>query len=383
MALSVRRWIAAALVGCAGLAVALLPPEIEPPAQLARQFDRDVSPTAQIGRAARRDQQALLYLERRDDALRLLRAARVARPTAAFLVDPRVRNPRGRDGLPPRLRAFAAAFDSSARALAPLDSGVQLVLLATQSAQRSAPGVGGSVTLRGVSYLLPPITDGRVCLLIVAVDVRLAPPPDILGPCAFYGAFGLPGAGVAQWLRATAHYGAGASDWATVRPPHTLDVTDMLRFMSLGDIWTAVGYSGLTMDGAACASGRLSRCRTLVDAGPYALWAHPTLRAGPLAEVSTRLWLDDEQQWFLADLVRTMGRERFARFWRSPLPRDSAFQATFGMPMEEWTHRWIHARRPAVRIGSAIRASSALVSLAIAMLLLGGGAYYTTRRQIA
>ncbi|HEY6853922.1 MAG TPA: hypothetical protein VI139_06725, partial [Gemmatimonadales bacterium] len=102
-----------------------------------------------------------------------------------------------------------------------------------------------------------------------------------------------------------------------------------------------------------------------------------------LAHMATRYWwMDDEQNWYLADLVRAMGRERFARFWRSPLPRDSAFAAAFGVPMDEWTHRWLVERRPGVRVGSAVRLSSSLLGLLLAILCVGGSAYYTTRRQI-
>jgi hypothetical protein len=94
-------------------------------------------------------------------------------------------------------------------------------------------------------------------------------------------------------------------------------------------------------------------------------------------------WRGDELQTLLADLVREQGRERFGRFWRSSLPRDSAFVEAYGMPIEDWTHRWLSAQRPNIHVGSAIRAGSVLLGLVFAGLLVAGGAYYTTRRQIA
>ncbi len=380
MALSVKRWIAAALMGCAVVAVGLLPPEVEPPPDLLRFTPRQQTATAQIARAVQRDYQTLLQLAHRDEALRLLRATRAAGTAPVTLIDPRVPEHPG-IGRVAAARTIAA-FDSTMRALAPRDTGIQLVLFASRDTEFAAPRVGGLVALRNVEYALPGVTDGRTCLVIVPVSPRFySYTSDLLGPCGFYAAFGRPGPAVRQWLRATGYYVATNSDWSTARSPHRVNLDEMMRNMSLSQIWDVMGYAGLTHDAAACAAGRLWRCRIPLDAIPP--WAGPHPGTGPLADITTGSWWHEEQQWFLADLVQAMGYERFGRFWRSPLPRDSAFAAAFGTSIEQWTHRWIAERRPGVRLGSAIRLSSALLGFVFAIGLVAGGAYYTTRRRIA
>jgi hypothetical protein len=52
-------------------------------------------------------------------------------------------------------------------------------------------------------------------------------------------------------------------------------------------------------------------------------------------------FLGDADEELLADAVRSVGAERFARFWRSPLGPDSAFRAAAGTAIEPWTQRWL------------------------------------------
>jgi hypothetical protein len=43
----------------------------------------------------------------------------------------------------------------------------------------------------------------------------------------------------------------------------------------------------------------------------------------------------------LAQAVRSVGAERFARFWRSTSAPDSAFLVAAGIGIEPWTQRWL------------------------------------------
>ena len=50
------------------------------------------------------------------------------------------------------------------------------------------------------------------------------------------------------------------------------------------------------------------------------------------------------QPFLLADMVRTLGKDRFARFWASSQTPAAAFQAAAGEPVTDWASRWIAAQ---------------------------------------
>ena len=46
------------------------------------------------------------------------------------------------------------------------------------------------------------------------------------------------------------------------------------------------------------------------------------------------------ESFLLAEMVRSLGRERFAHFWTSNETVPVAFEQTAGEPLEQWTSRW-------------------------------------------
>jgi hypothetical protein len=44
--------------------------------------------------------------------------------------------------------------------------------------------------------------------------------------------------------------------------------------------------------------------------------------------------------WWLSDLIRDQGPEKFASFWKSDQALDAAFQSAFGETLGAWTQRW-------------------------------------------
>lgn len=385
MALTLRHWVLAAATGCATLAVGFLPPPTEPAPEAQRAATRDRTARNLIAGAIHEDYRLALVLRRRDDAMAEVGRLGVRSGVApVVLVDPR----RPRAGATPRARAVRQTVDSAGPLLAPLDTTVRVAVVLTADTGFAAPVAGGWVGLREVTYVLPEGTDGRTCLVLVTRNAsRSRSGIGLLGPCAFYAAFGHPGAGVRRWLQAVSYSPALESDWRGPRPTGRSEDLELLDFVSearqwgLQEVVFGRAYGGMSYTAGGCAAGRLARCAELADrlAPPYAR-AQPG--RGIRAAVVTRFWWTDDGNWMLADLTREMGRERFATFWGSPLPRDSAFRAAFGMSLEEWMQRWLAARRPGVRVGPAIRPASALLGLLLAGALVAGGALYTTRRQI-
>ena len=383
MALTLRRWIAAGTLGCGALAVALLPPAVNPRER--RAWEREYTARTTIASALRHDHQLALYFRRRDEALAQLRRTPTA-PTnrPSVLVDERRA---GRVSLPYR-DVVRAAVDSLARRFGPFDTTSPVVFFMTADTQFKAPGAAGWVGLEQWLYIFPEATDGRTCLVIVPTDRRgagtLAEANSALGPCAYYAAFGMAGPFVTAWLQRMDHFPAIESDWLAPRPrAGSPDFGDELISISWAQALAGAAHYGLSLNASACAAGKLKRCDAYIEQLPWFLSLR-SQRGSSRFMTERYTWRGgDESSWYLADLVREMGRDRFARFWRSPLPRDSAFAAAFGLPMNEWTHRWIADRRPSVRVGPTIRPTSTLLGLLLAIALVAGGAYYTLRRQVS
>jgi hypothetical protein len=259
---------------------------------------------------------------------------------------------------------------------------------------------------------MPEATDGHTCLILsnssdfrqlvafVASGTASNPVQDVeaalvrqLGPCLFYTAFGAPGREIARWLRSREFAVAARADWSSPRPagprvtrldPEDVDVT-MGTSMSL--LQMLAGFSGgafemgeLGFAGRACAHGDLTQCRGLFFRSFSRPEPPPTDR---YAIARGGWWWDhDVAGGFLSDVVRAVGSERFAAFWHSALPVDSAFAQSFGMSIEEWSHRWLLGMIERPRFGPTVSWSSVLVGLAIAAALVTAAGLYATRRQV-
>jgi hypothetical protein len=394
MALTTRRWGILFVLGGATLVVAAWPAprtgsrSREPtPAILSRQI---------IDRADRNltlASRALIALQQRDA---VLRGAPTHGPSISF---------QGRLPLAAQ-QALSEAFDSVLTELRPLAAEVAVrVVVIADSTRR---GVNDP---SGVWYFTPMATDGHTCLVLRYVDVfgfasaaaagkqsqaeseeRMR---QLVGVCSFYAAFGLPGPRIEQWLREHNFLSAQESNWERGRPPIDEVPVEFIRdttgrmTLSIGDLLGALseGLRGptdrSTIRQRACAHGDLARCTEMVF-HPERMLTTPPL--GPAYSVAaTGDWQPNwlEPRWFLADVVRWGGRERFARFWRSPLPLDSAFAAGIGMPLDRWTAGWLRNRYSRTRFGPGVPLGTWLLGVGIAGLAALVALVLAGRRQVA
>jgi hypothetical protein len=260
------------------------------------------------------------------------------------------------------------------------------------------------VDLGSVTQVLPPVTDGRTCIVELPVGWSLRwmvkakePPPadqlaqwlrQGLGPCAFYAAFGRPGPAVEAWLLDRGFDLGYDMDWVAPPPPgrwYGLD-ENYPATLRAALFWMPDSRYGGSLDAVACNAGDLRRCRAALFASDTAE-APGGWRRAPRGVVNRPYWLLRSSLYggsrYLADLVRDAGRDRFETFWRSSLPVDSAFQLGIGVPIETWTARWQRERMGALRPGSGISPLSVLLSLLVTGLFLAGATYLTRRRQVA
>jgi hypothetical protein len=242
---------------------------------------------------------------------------------------------------------------------------------------------------------LPEATDGRTCVAVAELGRWRMPWPDrthwlrrVLGPCAFYATFGPPGPRVRQWLDRGAMQTAYVPTWDTAVP----------RRLAAGDALTA-GDTGIvqrialamtpprrsSLEHTACAAGQRDWCGRYLATDELA-WARVGGDLGMPGVIANRAsllrWYDPDVVYFLSDLVRLRGRDRFAAWWRSSAAVDSAFAATYGMSLDLWTRQWLR-RSGAVRTGPYVRRASVLTSLLFAMTLAAAAVWYSTRRQVA
>jgi hypothetical protein len=216
---------------------------------------------------------------------------------------------------------------------------------------------------------------GADCITLVPISrvrnnrVRLNAGPymqSILAPCILLSRFGPPGKALGQWLVST-RYQAGRSanwllkprqwidgyeapPWSRHYEPWWFDPSPLLRgFRARTVLEPRAPPYHLGAPVVRCLAGDTSACAAAVlDTTLLAAWGGATPRDLTTAFHRTRtpravLEAGPLASWFLSDLIRDQGQERFADFWRSDQPMTVAFQSAFGMELGDWTLRW--ARR--------------------------------------
>jgi len=330
MALSRWRWIAAPVLAAALLAVLLLPgSEISRTGVLSWFFGPTWSPGP---RGLREDVRLAVEVQRS----RLREAARADSAVGAARLSRAVRSPGG---------GLTVVYETP---LAASDARVWLEAAAAELARYPSAGGEGvpivvtlySNPLRAQSrdfafYAWDPrrvvVSDsGRGACV---VEVNLVPRRDargtlrqrsrrpgapILGVCALYQRFGMPGQAVDHWMSGGAFgYGFGAAQWSTALADASRSVIKLeIQRPGLGDLrnwwwgspWVAIG----------CLDGTASLCERN---------ASVTRGAGPW------LFYSDPRSLQLVAYVLAHGSPaQFAAFWRSPRSVGDALRDAYGRP---------------------------------------------------
>lgn len=372
MARQLKWWIAAALLVCAAVGVAYLPPRAAP--VFTRRFRVLGPPPPYQVRveelaAAWRSAALQLRLRRYRDQLRpeLERRRALDLPGPALLID----WPDAPDSL--RRRA-AAHLDAEWRELGIGVSKISVGVVVLLESPRPDPGQPRAPLV--TAYLLPDTTDRSTCLVLQTFSRAERWPLPNLGLCAFYAAFGTPGTGVRRWLGGRGFDLALWPEWGRVRPAGG---PEWLLDPKKPWFWSQVYRN--QPDGIACLAGRPDRCRSAV------------LGVAPLDHDPPPLVVDEGFWWlnppalagaseYLADVVRTVGRERFQYFWNSELPADTALAAALRQPVGEWTQQWQAGLLPPIQLGPTMAPGPVLLGLLLAAIALGLAVRTSARREV-
>jgi hypothetical protein len=207
----------------------------------------------------------------------------------------------------------------------------------------------------------------------------------LLGPCLYYAAFGTPGTSVARWLREGGWRLAHVTDWhalpPTFAPPPRLVYT---RLPSSNAVIPSFAYQPrlwTSTSGLACLAGEPGRCMSaLVPRGrddADTLWRRRIVSTTGADERAFRMprarsALGPSEGWLLSEMVRTLGKERFAAFWRSNEPLADAFRAATNQSLDAWVHDWAVRMYGPLPIGPGLNQSAAFTGagfLIVAMIL--------------
>jgi len=192
----------------------------------------------------------------------------------------------------------------------------------------------------------------------------------LLGTCAFYAAFGAPGAGMHEWLLATNLRRAGF-----LQTPSAL----------VGDTARVGGERYRTFrpdEFEACRAGRAEGCAEVFS--PSGAATGSTDRIGrsavrgqvetPELRIFSPTTLGSEYAFvtggLLAALADSVGTARFAELWRSPFPPPQAYERQSGRPLTAWVEAHLATRMPAYHAGAAIPPLQTLLALGLVALAI-------------
>jgi len=199
-----------------------------------------------------------------------------------------------------------------------------------------------------------------------------------LGPCAFYAAFGAPSKPVHKWLMARG-WDLGLfldTDGSRAAEASSTELLGDPRFVWY---WERIySYPPATV---ACLAGRPSGCRAAVLRG-----ADDRADTMPrLIRLERRWWQAQDlvpSERYLSDVARTVGRDRFLRFWGSTLPVDTALATLLKKPVGEWTAAWQGGYTPRLRLGAAAPLWAYAFALVVTAAVVLTVSVTAARRQV-
>jgi hypothetical protein len=254
-------------------------------------------------------------------------------------------------------------------------SGVALVVALLSTPARARPGNAELRYEWGVQALVDQAASAGACVVTVNLlrdnwgrpsfghDLAGKPVTRVLGPCALYARFGLPGIEVSQWAAA----GFGSSWWN----PLTAQLLDARRLVRRYQIprdrdWGNPWFGEVRWVEVGCLRGAAALCLRAAGLGRHPESAY-IYGAAALARGQV-----------MAQLLATGTPEQFAAFWKSPRPAVEALASAYGqrpakLAMAAFEH-WYSAPAEDERWGNAggLAAGLAWVVLALALAVVAG-----------
>jgi hypothetical protein len=238
-----------------------------------------------------------------------------------------------------------------------------------------------------VNYLLPRRGSADRCIVVARIKpwglnefASEASSHRLLGPCAFYEAYGAPGPAMERWL---ARGGWAFAQRATTDRPIFWEGRWNRDEVPLRYMLGALGVACAKGAHAACANAlenpditglRVRDRLVMTEYNPYIMSSGWYSREWSLGSASTAL---------LADMARDLGPERFTLFWQSDADPAAAFRAATNTEISDWTHDWVVKTYHAENAGPGVSGTAWAWGLALLALSLGVVLRSAERRQMA
>ncbi len=253
--------------------------------------------------------------------------------------------------------------------------------------------------LRNSTVYLLPETDTDPCIVLdplsqyqVERSIRTRLPSfmewletAVPGPCGFFATFGMPSNSVRTWMERSDYMLAMRTNWGS--GPDDIQRRAWDRF-PLERRWSLALR--------ACTAGNQEVCASLAgvtepdSAMQRSIFLTPSrsrsqrsfLSNATYASQYSSLDLGITTRYFLSDLVREFGEERFEQFWTADSPVDEAFRAAFGLSIVDWIQQWAVSQFGEARNGPAVPLPSYVLGFVLSLMFVSGGTWWATRRQV-
>jgi hypothetical protein len=416
MALTPVRWMMIAVASCAVIWIGLLrgmSPVDRPATQtqpawfILRLGDTTISERRLANLVARTNERRRM-LELRDSAL--ANASASPKTSAAGLtvvVDPRF-SPALRETLVSELEQQWAALGLTSRV-------PTLVALVTDTI-RAPHGLPRQIRLAGglpIETFTPSSATGGRCLSVA--HIAAAPESDnpivhlvlknattkettqaLLGACALINAFGAPGPYVERWMEDTHWQLARLPGWNTAAQPqprvaqgNSANLVDGLS-STVDASWQL--RRTIAPGGIACLAGKLGACERAffegrTDPSDTAWTAHVISSSGTSATgfffpigPST---LGPDDGTIVSEMVRTLGKDRFAKFWTSSEPVHDAFATAGGGDLDAFARSWAQRMYGTTTVGPTLSSLGLSTGTVVVLLTFGLAVMAERRRRVA
>jgi hypothetical protein len=379
MALTPFRWISLALMGCM-LAIIALTSIADKQPQYRRQDRYNAGDTT----AARlRDVSSRLSQETSTLAARyrVLLVMDSVKRVAARLPDTGTYRVFISDSYDADLRSVMEKVTRDARSGRSGNAG-RVDVFVINDTSRSVRGVSRMLSTTEVRYEMPTVPGTR-CHVYVRTGTNRAfirrvlmyeiTSQQLLGPCAYFAAFGEPGPLVRQWMDSVGWLYSLEGSWTVA--PVIADRRDDDDGIFKGPS-PAIGALNVLAGGSQCIKGDLDVCeRAIGMTTPFTSRARMRLAGGTYSQALgyrrfSNAGLGMLAGEFLADATRELGRDRFKAFWTSPDSVNVAFQKVTGQRWGAFVRQWMISRYGAIDAGPrlsgfAIGVSTLLVIVAL------------------
>ena len=258
---------------------------------------------------------------------------------------------------------------------------------------QSVRGVSRTMSYTDVRYEMPS-TPGVRCRVYVRTGTNRAyirrvlmyenTPQQLLGPCAYFAAFGEPGPLVRQWMLSLGWLYALEGSW-TVAPVAVSERDESDVFFKGPS--PALGVLNVEAGGPECIKGDIAVCENAIGMTPRIASRARARLAGATYSQSlgyrARLGSGIGQLSgdFLADATREIGRDRFKAFWTSPDSVPVAFQKASGQRWGEFIREWMASRYGSIEAGPRISGFAAVVSVFLVIAALAATMRISQKRQ--